>query len=90
VSLASRIYLMSIWGDFLHMRTCGETMDCLPLAMPSKKPMAKVRAKVRRALRNGAMPIDIARKLGIPLLLIAEIAIWEATLRQARGTGLDL
>ena len=51
--------------------------------------MAKVRAKVLRALRDGTMPIDIARKLHIPLLLVAEVIVWEATLRQAGGTILD-
>jgi hypothetical protein len=52
--------------------------------------MAQIRAKVRRALRHGSMPIDIARKLNIPLLLIAEVVAWEATLRQAGGQGWDV
>ena len=52
--------------------------------------MAKIRAKVRRALRSGNMPLEIARKLGIPLMLVAEIAILEATIRQAGGNGFDL
>ena len=34
-------------------------------------------------------PIEIARKLHIPLLLIAEVVVWEATLRQAGAQGLD-
>ena len=58
--------------------------------MPSKTSIAKVRVKVLRALRDGTMPIDIARKLHIPLLLVAEVIVWEATLRQAGGTALDV
>jgi hypothetical protein len=57
--------------------------------MPSKHEMAKVRAKVRRRLRRGATPIDIARKLGLPLLLVSEIVIWEASVRQAYGATFD-
>ncbi len=57
--------------------------------MPPKHDMAKVRAKVRRRLRRGATPIEIARKLGLPLLLVAEVVTWEASLRQAYGVGLD-
>jgi hypothetical protein len=53
--------------------------------MPAAKSMKKIWRKVRRALRNGTMPIEIARELGIPLLLVAEIAIWEMTLRDAQG-----
>jgi hypothetical protein len=53
--------------------------------MPAAKSMKKIWRKVRRALRNGTMPIEIARELHIPLLLVAEIAIWEMTLRDAQG-----
>ena len=52
--------------------------------------MAKLRTKVLRALRDGTMPIDIAKKLHIPLLLVAEVIIWQAPLRQAGGTALDV
>jgi hypothetical protein len=58
--------------------------------MPSKKSVAKVRAKIRRALRTGMSPIDIARKLHLPLLLIAEVIAWQATLSEGGGPGLDL
>jgi hypothetical protein len=56
--------------------------------MRSKKSMARVRVKVRRALRQGMSPIEIARKLHLPLLLIAEIVIWEASLRQSSAFDL--
>ena len=82
--------LMSVSVNFPASRTCSKIARYLVGTMPSKKSMAKVRVKIRRALRNGTMPIDIARKLGIPLLLIAEVAIWEETIRQSQGTGLDL
>jgi hypothetical protein len=36
------------------------------------------------------MTLEIARKLHVPLLLIAEIVAWEATLRHSSGQGLDL
>jgi hypothetical protein len=36
------------------------------------------------------MPLDIARKLHLPLLLIAEIIAWEATVRQSSGQMFDL
>jgi hypothetical protein len=52
--------------------------------------MPKIRAKVLRALKAGRMPLEIARKLHIPLLVIAEIVAWEATLRQSSGQVLDL
>ena len=58
--------------------------------MPRKKSITKIRAKVRRSLRHGTMPLEIARKLGIPLMLVAEIAVLEATIRQAGGSGLDV
>ena len=58
--------------------------------MPSRKPTARIRAKVRRALREGRMPLDIARSLHIPLLLIAEIVAWEATLRQSSAQVWEL
>lgn len=57
--------------------------------MPSKHEMAKVRAKVRRRLRRGATPIEIARKLGLPLLLVAEVVSWEASLRPAYASAFD-
>jgi hypothetical protein len=46
--------------------------------------------KVLRALRDGTMPIDIAKKLHIPLLLVAEVIVLQATLRQAGGATLDV
>ena len=57
--------------------------------MRAKSRTKALRAKVRRALREGQMPLEIAKKLGIPLLLIAEIAIWEAHLRHSSGRALD-
>jgi hypothetical protein len=36
------------------------------------------------------MPLEIARKLRIPLMLVAEIAVLEATIRQAGGNGFDV
>lgn len=57
--------------------------------MSRNKSLARVRVKVRRALQSGMTPIQIARKLHLPLLLIAEIVLWEATLRQAGARGLD-
>jgi hypothetical protein len=58
--------------------------------MGADDPKKNVRKKVRRALRAGKMPLEIARKWNVPLLLIAEVAVWEATFRQGGGTGLDL
>jgi hypothetical protein len=58
--------------------------------MPAGKSIAKVRTKVLRALRTGMTPIEIARKLHVPLLLIAEVIVWESALRQAGGQGLDV
>ena len=58
--------------------------------MDARERMKKIRRKVRRALRSGQMPLEIARRLNLPLLLIAEIAVWEATIRQSSGTSLDL
>ena len=57
--------------------------------MSRNNSLARIRAKVLKALRSGMTPIEIARKLGIPLLLIAEVVVWEATLRQVGGQGLD-
>jgi hypothetical protein len=57
--------------------------------MRSETPMTKLRARVRRLLRKGTSPLAIARKLHIPMLLIAEIAVWEAHTREFRG-GMDL
>lgn len=59
------------------------------VAMAPKKPLAKIRTQIRRALRAGMSPIEIARKLHIPLLLIAEVVAWEATFRQVGGQGFD-
>ena len=57
----------------------------LRVAMPNKKSFAGVRSKIRRALRKGMSPIEIARRLHLPLLVIAEVIAWEAALRQAGG-----
>jgi hypothetical protein len=57
--------------------------------MRSETPMKNLRLKVRRLLRKGASPLAIARKLHIPMLLIAEIAVWEAQTREFRG-GMDV
>ena len=57
--------------------------------MRATSPMARIRSKVRRALRTGKTPLEIARKLGIPLLMIAEIATWGETLKQIGGRGMD-
>jgi hypothetical protein len=46
--------------------------------MAAKSPKRTIRAKVMRALRAGKKPIEIARKLGVPLLLIAEIVLRES------------
>jgi hypothetical protein len=73
----------------LAPKTCTMHLDGLASAMPSRKSVARIRAKVLRALRDGTMPIDIARKLHIPMLLVAEVIVWEATLRHAGGTALD-
>jgi hypothetical protein len=58
--------------------------------MDARERMKKIRRKVRRALRSGQMPLEIAKKLNLPLLLIAEIAVWEATIRHSSGTNWDL
>jgi hypothetical protein len=58
--------------------------------MAPKKSLAKARTKIRRALRAGMSPIEIARQLHIPLLLIAEVVAWEATLREVGGRSFDL
>lgn len=55
--------------------------------MTSGKSSLNVRAKVRRALRAGRMPIDIAKKLGLPLLTIAEVALWNSSAKQDRGSA---
>ena len=58
--------------------------------MDAREQMKKIRRKVRRALRSGQMPLAIAKKLNLPLLLIAEIAVWEATIRHSSGANWDL
>jgi hypothetical protein len=62
----------------------------LSTGMNARERMKKIRRKVRRALRSGQMPLEIAKKLNLPLLLIAEIAVWEATIRHSSGTNWDL
>jgi len=66
-----RIGIVPAWKfSFLPTRLCLILVADAQLfaGMPSKP---DVRAKIRRALRAGAKPLDIARKLRVPLLTIA-------------------
>lgn len=53
--------------------------------MTARNSIVKIRARIRRSLRRGRMPIEIARKFGLPLLLIAEVVALEATVQPNGG-----
>jgi len=81
---------MRTHADFPDKRRLAGPCGCeFRPAVDSRTSVPKVREKVRRCIRVGMTPIEIARKLHLPLLLIAEIIAWEATIRQAGGQGLD-
>jgi len=50
-------------------------------------PKKTLREKISRALRKGRIPLEIARSLGVPMLLIADVAMWESTTQQWSGQG---
>lgn len=57
--------------------------------MPTRFSVKNVRTKVVRKLKRGMMPLEIAQKLGIPLLLVAEVVMLETAIRQA-AANMDL
>lgn len=48
-------------------------------------PKQTLRDQISRALREGIIPLEIARTLSVPMLLIADVAMWESTERETSG-----
>lgn len=50
-------------------------------------PEPTLRETISSALREGVIPLEIARRLGVPLLLVAEVVLWASTGAQSGESG---